>query len=130
MHLTDFHTMLLEKLQSCYNFDTNAVNLIRSYLTLSSQQISNNNNLSDKLAPRRGVPQGSILGPLLFLLFFNDFVAHIGNDVVCLLYADDATLLVRGSDYTEVAEKCERALERAREWCCANELCLNQAWFE
>ena len=76
---------------------------------------------------KRGVPQGSILGPLLFLMYFNDFPQCLGYDAECLLYADDATIIVRGTSCEMVQEKCDRAMGSIREWCIANELCLNES---
>ena len=64
--------------------------------------------------------------PLLFLIYFNDFPECLGDDVECLLYADDATIILRGESYAIVEEKCNAVLERVRDWCIINELCLNE----
>ena len=66
------------------------------------------------------------MGPLLFLMYFNDFPEYLGADVDCLLYADDATIMVRGATTGIVVERCNTVMRRVSEWCIANELCLNE----
>ena len=120
------HVLLLKKLKSVFNFDTESTALIQSYLSGRTQQVICNERASSSLVVKRGVPQGSILGPLLFLMYFNDFPQCLGYDVECLLYADDATIIVRGTSCEMVQEKCNKAMGSIREWCIVNELCLNE----
>lgn len=123
------HTILIHKLINIYHFDDLSISLIHSYLNGRTQVTRVNNSTSDSLPIVRGVPQGSILGPLLFLLFFNDFAYYIKaglDNCDCILYADDATVLIRGRNRDDTASGAELALSRARDWCLANELCLNE----
>ena len=84
------HELLIAKLR-CYGLDQNAVEFFKSYLSNCYQCCKINNTLGDWRKIIAGVPQGSILGPLLFNIFLNDIFfflknANLGN------YADDSTL--------------------------------------
>ena len=84
------HELLIAKLR-CYGLDQNAVEFFKSYLSNRYQCCKINNTLGDWRKIIAGVPQGSILGPLLFNIFLNDIFfflknANLGN------YADDSTL--------------------------------------
>ena len=70
-----------------------------------------------------GVPQGSILGPLLFLCYVNDMPISIKCKL--LLYADDSALLVSGSDPKTIADKLSEELESCRKWLMDNKLSLH-----
>ena len=89
------HSLLISKLQT-YGFDHNFQMLFSSYLTLSQQMVKVNGCLSSKQTIGSGIPQGSVLGPLLFLLFINDMPVHSN----CFLFADDCK--VQGSNPTLV----------------------------
>ena len=78
--------------------------LIESYLSNRSQRVQSDNGVSEFLGVSRGVAQGSIIGPIMFLIFFNDFYFYLKEsfDVDCFLYADDATITVRGACFDVV----------------------------
>jgi hypothetical protein len=85
------HAILLDKL-SVYGVSDNSVSLLKSYLSNRKQQIKVNSVLSNWADIHKGVPQGSILGPLLFNVFFiNDIFLFI-KDSSLYNYADDNTL--------------------------------------
>ena len=122
------HALLLQKLRLVHKFDNNSLAMIRSYLSQRKQQVTCGRQASSCLEVKRGVPQGSILGPLLFLLFFNDFPQVVeAESIRCLLYADDATILVYGKNYDMVQDRCTAVLGNIRDWCFRNELCLNES---
>ena len=91
------HKILLHKLAHQFCFSDNANNLIRSYLTNRTQTVRVCDSSSLRLWIDYGVPQGSILGPLLFILFINDLHTYLSKSFL-LLYADDATLLFSQND--------------------------------
>ena len=100
-----------------------SVDWFRSYLTGREQIVQVNKVDSDPLPISCGVPQGSILGPLLFLCYINDMAVSV--DCKLLLYADDSALLVSGRDPQIIADKLSKELESCRQWLVDNKLSLH-----
>jgi len=84
------HKFLTHKIK-VYKFDVNEVKWIAQWLSKRTSMVLVNGRKSHKFAITSGVPQGSVLGPLLFLLFINDMPLCV-NDSYCRLYADDTLL--------------------------------------
>ena len=87
---TSYHNILLDKL-NYYGLDDTAIKLFRSYLTIRYQYVQIENAKSQLLEINTGVPKGSILGPLLFIIYIND-ISRSSYTFDFLAYADDTTL--------------------------------------
>ncbi|MCZ6924573.1 MAG: reverse transcriptase domain-containing protein [Rickettsia endosymbiont of Ixodes persulcatus] len=78
-----------------------------------------NKNRSDLKKLTAGVPQGSILGPLLFDLYINDIV-HIDDTVSYIIYADDTSLFFSGNDADQIIQKANQYLDTLNAWTILN----------
>lgn len=96
------HSKLIQKLSVKYNFSIEASKLIQSYLTGRTQFVFSNGVISNPVAIMSGVPQGSILGPILFSLFINDLPSVLENCKMHI-FADDVQLYL-SSNCQPVAE--------------------------
>ena len=93
------HSILLQKLY-LYGVDNISLKLFENYLTNRKQFVYHHGFISDLSLITTGVSQGSIWGPLIFLLYINDF--HCAFDIFQLImYADDTTLIAKLSDFKE-----------------------------
>ena len=95
-----------------------------SYLTNRSQFTVFNNSSSTQREIALGVPQGSILGPILFLIYIND-ICNISKSLKTILFADDSTFYMIGDNPTEIIHSANVELQKFSEWCLANRLTVN-----
>ena len=113
------HEKLLTKL-SAYGIEGDLFKWIRSFLSNRSQQTRVGSCLSNVAYITSGVVQGSVLGPLLFLLFINDIGGLLSNErCVCKLYADDVklyTTLQLDEDYTILQQKLDTLVAWSEKW--------------
>jgi len=98
---------------------------LKSYLTDRRQCVSVNGIRSQQMSVRRGVPQGSVLGPLLFNLYINDMHTATGLDIIH--YADDTTVFQSGVDVPAIVRSLNAELVKLDDWLRANRLSLNVA---
>lgn len=120
------HNILGFKLKNFFNFSDTAVRLMNSYLNSRSQSVFSKKSVSVPLTVSRGVPQGSILGPLLFSLYINDLPQHISH-CKTHMYADDVQLYL-GTTTNLLGDAVSRVnadLRSIYEWANANGLSLN-----
>ena len=117
------HELLIIKLQNL-GFSTSVVNWFRSYLPSRTAVTSINNMSSDPKSVTVGVPQGSILGPLLFLLYINDLPQCL-NHCKSILYVDDTLLYYSGKTVADLQLKINTDLESLSQWLNNNLLTLN-----
>ena len=116
------HQILLHKLDH-YGVKDNAYQWFRSYLADRKQRVKFQGCLSDEKTINIGVPQGSILGPILFLIYFQDIcTVSDGNEII---FADDASLYDSGDCYFQVIESLNIKLRAISQWLLANRLSAN-----
>ena len=108
-----WHNGLLAKLGQI-GVEGTFLNTISSYLAGRQQVVVVDGVKSDTLAVKAGVPQGSRLGPLLFIIYMNDIVDEIESDI--LIFADDTSLMAAGNDPAETVEILNRDLIKISSW--------------
>ena len=101
-----------------------AHNWLSSYISNRKQFVSYNDTVSDMLKITCGVPQGSILGPLLFILYIND-LCNVSKFLKCALFADDTNLFASGNNINTLCEQINDELSKINKWFNINKLSLN-----
>ena len=118
------HRILIRKL-GMYGFDKPTLKWFENYLSNRRQFTCVNGYMSDKKAVTCGVPQGSLLGPLLFSLYVNDFPSIIKHSELSL-YADDTCLFSSSKSPEEVTNKLNEDLICVSRWLKENRLFINK----
>ncbi|CAM1312392.1 Uncharacterised protein r2_g2279 [Pycnogonum litorale] len=117
------HNILIKKLWK-YGVRDKALDLFKNYLSNRTQYVAVNKQTSDSIPINIGVPQGSILGPFLFLVYVNDLPLVCENSSVNM-FADDTSLITTGPDKNTIESKLQNDLNNLIEWCILNKLTLN-----
>lgn len=118
------HQTLLLKLKH-YGIRGRALNLFKSYLEHRIQRVQINGTKSQGSQVKIGVPQGSILGPFLFLVYINDLPFMVRDLSRIVLFADDTSLIFKVNRQTKDIDDVNCALSRIHAWFTANNLVLN-----
>ena len=116
------HGVLLEKLYS-YGVRGSELEWFKDYLFDRTQIVEIENTQSRETKIHCGVPQGSILGPLLFIVFFNDLIDHININII--KYADDTVLYYAAKNVDKIESVLNKEMKNVGEYCDVNELLLN-----
>ena len=119
------HDILLKE-PKLYKCDENSYSWFHSYLLGRTQQVSIRNSLSESEMVSCGVPQGSILGPLFFLIFINDLPLSLETSITSVnLYADDTTIYDVQPNKEKLEGNLQKSLTLLDKWCKENGLLLN-----
>ena len=118
------HELLLAK-QNAYDFSTNAIRMVCSYLTGRRQSAKVNGSFSSWKEVKLGYPQGSVLGPLLFNIFINDIFFLLNETEICN-YADDTAIYCSHQEIQEVTIRLENDTARLSTWFAGNFMKLNE----
>ena len=105
-------------------FSQSSLNWFKNYLSERQQCVDLDGETSPWLDVKLGVPQGSILGPILFLIFVND-INNCNEHAEYTKFADDTTILTSGSTLESAVARMNKSLERADLWFKRNKLNLN-----
>ena len=116
------HNILCSKLKV---MGVQSVDWFESYLTDRVQFVSVNSTISEPMNVSCGVPQGSILGTLLFLTYVNDMSISIDGDCKLILYADESAILYTHKDPNIISSKLGNVLENCSDWLTDNKLSLH-----
>jgi len=121
------HAVLLEKLKF-YEVSGKSYNLVKSYLDERYQKVimSYNNGIQSTWAKiKQGAPQGSILGPMFFLICINDLRKLSPTGTKILLYADDTSLIVTSPNLENYEKQINKIFRDINYWFKLNQLVLN-----
>lgn len=116
------HHILLLKAEYIFGFSEQLIQLLNSYLSNRLLYVVSNNIESRTFFASSGVPQGSNLGPLLFLIFINDIISTVDCNI--LLFADDLKIFMNVSDETDCV-KLQENVDRLYVWSSINKLSFN-----
>ena len=114
------HEILIKKLFGRGNI----LNWFRSYFDHRKQFVFLDNNKSQTKVITCGVPQGSVLGPLLFIMCIND-LNNVSNEIFSILFADDTSVFIEGDNIESAIEILNSELEKISTWLTENKLTLN-----
>ena len=108
-----WHKGLMHKLKA-YGISGNLIRWFESYLTGRRQKVTLNTSSSTDCGISAGVPQGSVLGPLLFIIYINDIAEKLTS--LCRLYADDTSFSYSDSDCEQIFSVISHDLVELDEW--------------
>ena len=117
------HKVLIEKLR-LYGCSETCLKWFESYLSNRKQSVKLLNTMSTSSALNHGVPQGSILGPLLFIVYANDLPLAVPN-INVNMYADDSTFSTAQKNIAECQNILQDNIRNIEEWCTQNRLLIN-----
>ena len=119
------HNIMMYKL-GCYLQNLSSLPFFKSYLEGRTQRVFLHGSYSSESSVKLGIPQGSVLGPILFSIFINDLPLHVTNiSVACDMLADDTTLHASGKVIMQVEHTLQESLDQVSCWCNNNFMVIN-----
>ena len=118
------HKILLKKL-SAYGLEENSIKLMNSHFVNRKQRTKLESQTSTYKSLTYGVPQGSILGPLLFIIYTNDLFFEMSSNESTFMYADDTLIMSTGNTEIEAILNSQQQLNILTAWCRCNKLTIN-----
>ena len=118
------HEIFLKKAEN-FNLSQSTILLLRSFLENRTQCVKLGIDLSDKITINHGVPQGTVLGPLIFLLYVNDFSEKLEGENDVVQFADDTSIICKFERNENFPQKIEKILEQTDKHLTENQLTLN-----
>ena len=117
------HKILIDKLYK-YGIRGIALEWIKDYLLNRKQYVVYNNTKSNISSVEIGVPQGSILGPLLFIIYVNE-LPTISSALSCIQFADDTSIFIRGRSLPRITSILNQEMDKITDWLNLNMLTIN-----
>ena len=117
------HNILFRKLEN-YGLRGPVLSLLKNYLSSRTQSVKIGHHISSPKSISIGLPQGSCLGPLLYILYVND-LPKISPDSFPILYADDTTLCLRSNSIDDAINRANIEIINFYDWATANRLTIN-----
>ena len=114
------HELLVEKLK-VYGIRGVANKWLQNYLTNRKQYVVIDDHSSDMLDMTCGVPQGSVLGPILFIIYIND-ICNVSDVVKCVIFADDTNIFCSEKNLTDLQLTLNRELGKLFVWFSVNKI--------
>ena len=122
------HDLLIAKLNS-YGLDKNSLKLLSSYLSNRRQKVKIGSLFSELVEILKGLPQGSVLAPLLFNIFINDLMISYKKNLLCN-FADDNTIVSNGVNLSEIKNNLQEGLDVTIKWFELNSMKANPDKFQ
>ncbi len=115
--------LLIKKMRRIGISDT-VLQWFQSYLSDRTQQVKFDDHVSEKIEINHGVPQGTVLGPLLFIFYLNDLTWVVKNCTL-KMFADDTLIYYASSNVNDINNMINEDLKNVNEWLCTNTMALN-----
>ena len=115
------HDIILHKLKYHYKIDGILLNFLKSYLQDRTQRVVIGGSFSESMKVSSGVPQGSIIGPTLFIMFINDMISKVSTGTNIVLYADDTKIWRRVESWRD-HEQLQEDITSLYKWSIHNKM--------
>ena len=120
------HSILLKKLK-LYGFDRSSLSLMKNYISTRTQVTTVNGHVSSSRNVTCGTAQGSILGPLIYIIYVNDVLNLLADKDNMYLYADDMLIMSNHMNVEIMLTDLQDKINRIYKWCLANKLTINES---